>query len=131
MKKNKATREIMTRVVGFEQKKTTRNLEGLIFLILLLLVLLAVLIVDLWVKMSNLGIVDLFSMIAFDIDILFEFGEIFLGIMFYEFPWISFLVVLLLISLFTVSLVYFKLKLKLARKKWDQIRKFVAKETLR
>lgn len=128
MKKDNITKEVMDKVVSYERKKSSVDVEVWGTGVLIMIGVLVYAVLEMIKQMVDTGTFDLLKIVWSDWEIARELGDDLWEMIRSDFPWYNVLVVFVVFVFLLIFISLFIRKYFKAKKIWKQIKSFKMKE---
>lgn len=128
MKKDNITKEVMDKVVSYERKKSSVDVEVWGTGVLIMIGVLVYAVLEMIKQMVDTGTFDLLKIVWSDWEIARDLGDDLWEMIRSDFPWYNVLVVFVVFVFLLIFLSLFIRKYFKAKKIWKQIKSFKMKE---
>ena len=128
MKKDNITKEVMDKVVSYERKKSSVDVEVWGSGVLIMIGVLVYAVLEMIKQMVDTGTFDLLKIVWSDWEIARDLGDDLWEMIRSDFPWYNVLVVFVVFVFLLIFLLLFIRKYFKAKKIWKQIKSFKMKE---
>ena len=125
MKKRKIEKNIMDRIVRYEERHIYRVLEVLMVILLGFLALFTIVLVDAIGDISTTGTAEMIGMLINDWDLAKEYGEVIWETIKYDLPWFKITETVFLFFIVLLISEYLYRRFQVSRKKLQEMKKYL------